>query len=557
MRRSLPFSVLLVALAALALCAVPAVASDSGALDAEFGEGGIATLSGIGASPAIAASPNGRLVILTRNSRGFEIRWLRSDGKIDASRGNEGSQWWPLDSGVTCYTACESDVSVSESGTAYALTPSAQGAEIRRFTSGGQVDGAFGSGGVAKLPVNGMSMSIASDGSVTVVGFRSGADPSSNFDYEIVILRTDSGGQLDVSFGGDGSVETGLVGLPIVSAASTNGSILAAGEDRGQAFVWRFGAGGMPDASFGSGGAAAVSSKPYAFNSSGNQWSANSLVALANGGAFFGGDDTFVRCTIKGLWDCTRGYHGWVDTNGQASTTSYSSLGSGDSASVAFGGEQGVYLTSELQDYSGLIQVQRFAADRTPDPGFGVDGEAVPVATSRTAPFYSASSRPKDALTLADGRQVIASEGNSVIKLIRLLGDRPGVAAPNRFVTDFDRAILRSKRKLRVGGIASPSNAQTEIALLNVERKRLVRARGCRWYNVGRREFRRTKSSRGSCPVRRYFRIGRGSHWKFSVPTRLKPGQYELYVRAVSSGRKFKTPLTYGLEGYRAFTVRK
>ncbi|MEJ2210223.1 MAG: hypothetical protein P8129_14475, partial [Anaerolineae bacterium] len=136
------------------------------------------------------------------------------------------------------------------------------GFALARYLPAGGLDPAFGSGGIVVTPAGGnwdaaYALLLLPDGEI-VAGGRAG----SNGVTEFALARYTPGGVLDPAFGSGGIATTALGGYNVLSALDrqSGGQIVAAGlHDAGageQAALARFTAAGAPDPTFGSGGTA-------------------------------------------------------------------------------------------------------------------------------------------------------------------------------------------------------------------------------------------------------------------------------------------------------------
>ncbi|HEX5266987.1 MAG TPA: hypothetical protein VFW24_09455 [Acidimicrobiales bacterium] len=161
-------------------------------------------------------------------------------------------------------------------GTAF-LSSGGREMALARYTPSGQLDPSFGSGGRVTeqvLPQAGAaeddeldSVAVGAFGSVVVAGYSLGANPAAPSERAIAVLRLNSTGALDTSFG-TGGVATVPVGQSQDPAAGVAldssgrpvvvGSAVDNNKKASDVLVARLGTGGALDPSFGSGGIATV-----------------------------------------------------------------------------------------------------------------------------------------------------------------------------------------------------------------------------------------------------------------------------------------------------------
>jgi uncharacterized delta-60 repeat protein len=236
------------------------------ALDAKSGE-----LVAVGS----AAGPNFAAARFTANGR---IDRAFGGGTVVTSfPGTSGSEaeavaTYPSGTPLSGYTLVVGTAFLSSGGREMALA---------RYTPSGQLDPSFGSGGRVTeqvLPQAGAaeddeldSVAVGAFGSVVVAGYSLGANPATPSERAIAVLRLNSTGALDTSFG-TGGVATIPVGQSQDPAAGVAldssgrpvvvGSAVDNNKKASDVVVARLGTGGARDPSFGSGGIATVAVGP-------------------------------------------------------------------------------------------------------------------------------------------------------------------------------------------------------------------------------------------------------------------------------------------------------
>ena len=531
-------NLLIAAVLAAALTAPgSALAADPGAVDAEFGNAGTALAPNLRGPARIALDSAGRLLVVGRVRDGLGIVRFRESGNVDKSFG-AGGVGIPIGDGLKCSSSCHLAIAMVASDKMLVLTSDYLASNVRRLDREGGTDRTYGESGVVKLPIAAGVVVAAADGSALIAGSSKGG---------IVLCRLDPQGRLTAEFGGDGCVETGVPGFPGAGTPGNLGSTILAGDVHGQAFAWRFSLDGALVESFGTAGSSALSGKPY--SQGGEHWYATSLATFGDGSIAFGGSETFIGCTIRGAWDCTRSYQGSFGQEGGIGKTDINTTPWFDSRSTVFGNGRGeVYSTGATSDYTGEIVVARYGADGKRDLGFGIDGESIPVRTG-------GGGYPQDALVRPDGRQVVATPASGGIALTQFLGDSGGIAAPKRRIIGLDRTALRKKHKLVVTGLTSPASARTEFAIRKVESPSIRRRLGCSWYRKQTRTFKHSRSKGNSCTPTRFYKISGGARWQLALSRRLKAGDYEFWVRAVTADGALRTPVVRGSIGFLKFDV--
>jgi uncharacterized delta-60 repeat protein len=265
-RRGPRFVLCVAALALLAAPALPAAAGAArplqGKLDRSFGENGQMALP---LGPTFANShyeemvrqPDGGIVLAGEtevqkgiyNERSGFVQRRGPSGALDTSFGG-GMVQLPSANGLALQEDGRVLVGVEESsgtcGTA---------STVRRLAADGSPDPGFGQGGTsATLPLGINELAVDSQGRIVVAGYTAVSGPCSHFSlpaYEWALARLLPDGALDPGFG-----EDGVVRIPGGSKASaglvvrSDDSIVVAGEGRLAAYT----AAGSPELSFGGDG---------------------------------------------------------------------------------------------------------------------------------------------------------------------------------------------------------------------------------------------------------------------------------------------------------------
>lgn len=226
-------------------------------------------LSSIGSSGSFARSvvvqPDDKLIVAGYSSNGIDMdfslaRYL-ANGVLDSSFGTNGIVVTPVGSGndYGLRTALQSDGKILVAGTSFNGTD--DDFAVMRFDSNGGIDTSFGNGGkvVVSFAVDGSTrLAVLPDGKILVSGTVSYGASSA-----FALLRLNANGGLDTSFGVGGSVTVtiGATGNTARALAlQPDGKILVAGDyangSNNDFAVVRFTANGTLDTTFGSGGKA-------------------------------------------------------------------------------------------------------------------------------------------------------------------------------------------------------------------------------------------------------------------------------------------------------------
>lgn len=216
----------------------------------------------------LALQADGRIVAAGGASTNFmpEIGLTRHDvnGNLDPTFGTGGL----VTTGVPGYfgasaraVAIQTDGRIVVAGTASTFLGVLEFAVVR-YDASGNLDPSFGPGatGLVTIAVGvpsgayfhaATSIAIQSDGRIVVAGF---SDNGNNADF--TLLRLDSTGALDPSFGGTGVVTTDFGGQDVLLglALQADGKIVAVGRSDAGIALARYDSNGAPDPGFGAGG---------------------------------------------------------------------------------------------------------------------------------------------------------------------------------------------------------------------------------------------------------------------------------------------------------------
>ncbi|HEX5732275.1 MAG TPA: delta-60 repeat domain-containing protein [Blastocatellia bacterium] len=197
--------------------------NSNGRLDSSFGKDGVAKTAfsdGFDDAFAIALQPDGKIVLagsadLNRTKSPIAVARYNTDGTPDTSFGNEGKLTLKLLGSRSQANA----VAIQPNGKiilAGWVLSEALGREVfavARLNSNGALDTNFGSGGVVtnELSARGgeaQDLLLQRDGKIIVAGFAGFTRSSSLQVFDFAILRYDSNGALDDSFGQAGILTT-------------------------------------------------------------------------------------------------------------------------------------------------------------------------------------------------------------------------------------------------------------------------------------------------------------------------------------------------------------
>ena len=258
------------------------------------------------------------------------------------------------------------------------------------FGTGGSVISAFGS------YADGASVVVQSDGKILVAG------------QDFGVARFNADGTLDLGFGANGTAAMRIgsgVGAAKAVATQPDGKIVVVGNQvvqtdvavKSYCAILRFNSDGSPDVSFGTGGAVVTGI------ANGNNVGCLAVVVQPDGkivaaGGTFGVYPVF-RLNVDGSRDMSFGNGGEVLTGcGQYSCAIATVLIQPDGKIVVAGSA----ITAQIPVYFAIGLVARYDASGVLDPGFGAGG--IEYIGGRVAPFTTVSS----AALQPDGKIVVA-----------------------------------------------------------------------------------------------------------------------------------------------------
>ncbi|HSK72137.1 MAG TPA: FG-GAP-like repeat-containing protein, partial [Pyrinomonadaceae bacterium] len=238
-----------------------------GDLDPTFGNGGkvVTSIGGnIDIANAVAIQSDGKIIAAGYSYNAAEnadfalVRYNR-DGSLDASFGNGGKVVTPIGGSTDIANA----IAVQTDGKIVAAGSSSQGATnfaLARYNRDGSLDTTFGTGGIVTTLIGSTStaraIALQADGKIVVAGVSSNG---TNADFALARYNRD--GSLDTTFGTDGKITPPIGdGSEAANAVviQTDGKIIAAGETsngtNNDFALVRYNTNGSLDASFGTGG---------------------------------------------------------------------------------------------------------------------------------------------------------------------------------------------------------------------------------------------------------------------------------------------------------------
>jgi uncharacterized delta-60 repeat protein len=210
-------SFLLPSLLALSLASVATPANAAaGSLDPTFGKGGIAEAN-VGFPVAALLQPDGKIVVLT----GFhEVARFLPNGRLDATFGHGGIE--VNNFADPAAMALQSDGKIVLAGSIHSSTQDVFA--VARLNANGSVDKGFGTGGTVitdmGFPGVGEAIVIQPDGKILLGGTVLGGDET--LPNLVALVRYDSDGSLDSTFGNSGGFANGPGEAEVASIQSVN-----------------------------------------------------------------------------------------------------------------------------------------------------------------------------------------------------------------------------------------------------------------------------------------------------------------------------------------------
>lgn len=237
--------------------------NSDGTLDNTFSGDGIQTTAVGGTSDygySVAIQPDGKIVVAGNSANGvytdFAVVRYNSDGSLDNTFSSDGVQTTTITSG-TAYcrsVAIQSDGKIVMGGNSW--NGSFYDYTVVRYNSDGSLDNTFSGDGIQTTNVGpqsdvGCSVAIQSDGKIILAGYAFG----SNWDFGVV--RYNSDGSLDNTFNGSGIQTTDITNNDDYAYSvkvQPDGKIVVAGAAANNFGIVRYNSDGSLDNTFGGDG---------------------------------------------------------------------------------------------------------------------------------------------------------------------------------------------------------------------------------------------------------------------------------------------------------------
>ncbi len=253
-----------------------------GSPDTSFGQGGEVEISfgdGGDFGNGVAIQPDGKIVAVgSGNAANFDVVRLNPNGSLDTSFGTAGEVVTPMNGGASS-VVIQPDGKIVVGGTSFSGDPDeGDNFALVRYDADGSLDPSFGAGGVVITGPNTIGIAdiaLQPDGKIVAVGSTSTF--AAAYDQAFEVVRYNSDGSLDQSFGTGGIVTTDVPATvppaltPVADTATTvvieaDGKIMVGGYVTLQAnngnqagflptiALLRYDTGGSPDPTFGTNG---------------------------------------------------------------------------------------------------------------------------------------------------------------------------------------------------------------------------------------------------------------------------------------------------------------
>lgn len=349
----------------------------TGSVDNSFDTDGFAT-TGVGRSydegRAVAVQDDGKVVVagcIANSTCDLAVFRYNTDGSLDTTFDGDGiartNTLGEYSENVALAVAIDSDGKIVAGGTSYSYVDSANwDLSLVRYNTNGSLDSSFGTGGIVTAALGGpgsadqiRAIAIDSNGKIVVAGYSEMLDGNG----DILVARYNTNGTLDPSFDLDGVAIVDVGGWYASAGAvaiQSTGKIVITGNSSLGHVIARFNTNGSLDTSFDVDGTVIT---PLANGGS-------ALAVLSDGKVLAGGnfdngsdhDFAVLRYNPNGSLDTT------FDGDGMATMD----FGGSDGVSALAVQADGSIVTAGSSDDD--FGVARFMADGSVDTGFNGDG---------------------------------------------------------------------------------------------------------------------------------------------------------------------------------------
>lgn len=381
----------------------PLEAAAAGDLDTTFGTNGKVTTiinNSKGEALAAAVQSDGKFVasgyVFNGSNTDFALVRYNVDGSVDTAFGNNGKVTTDIGNAdnESFALAIQSDGKIIAAGSSY--NGSNEDFALVRYNSNGTLDTTFGTNGIVTTDfgntpevVNGLA--VQSDGRIVVAGYR-----LLNQYFDFALARYNSDGTLDGSFGSGGKVTTDLSGVDDLGRAvviNSDGKIIVVGESNTDFAAARYNSDGSLDSTFNGTGKVITSINLFDSAYSVALQSDGKFVAAGETGDGSNADFALIRYNTDGSLDSTFGAKGIVTTP----------IGGRDGFATSVVVQNGKVIAGgfSFNGNNDDFAVVRYNSDGSPDTTFGAGGKVI-------TDFGGSSNDYISALAIASGGRLIA-----------------------------------------------------------------------------------------------------------------------------------------------------
>jgi uncharacterized delta-60 repeat protein len=236
------------------------VEAAEGDLDSAFGEGGkfIADTDRGSIGFAITLQPDGKIVVAgaTKSKKkgyDFAVARMNSDGELDEAFSEVGQFDFFRGDDIAHAVALQQNGKIVAAGEVYNKANNSSDFGLLRVNSDGSLDTSFGPNGKVTTDFSGLAdrvfaMAIRPDGKILVAGLT-----DTGVDFDFALARYNSNGSLDETFGTGGKVTTDFFNSSDICysiALQPDGKIVAAGVMSGNFALARYNPDGSLDTDF-------------------------------------------------------------------------------------------------------------------------------------------------------------------------------------------------------------------------------------------------------------------------------------------------------------------
>ncbi len=410
-----------------------------GNLDTTFGFGGkvITNIGGSDTAYGVAIQADGKIVVVgeTYNNNGnFAVARYNPDGSLDSSFGNSGKAIadFANQTDRAYSVAIQSDGKILTNGITY--NGNQTDAALIRYNSNGSLDTTFGNGGKVVTNFEGKNewittIAVQPDGKIVVGGYVSPNDGSisTSPNNDFALIRYNSDGSLDSTFGNGGSVITSMSnGQEFIASIliQPDGKVVVTGgamniNGNNNFILARYNSNGSIDTNFGSNGKVITDfpgTEDFG-NSVGLQSDGKIVVAGSTGNIGVNGDFALARYNSDGTLDANFGNGGKVVTDIGNSNDAAQSLAILQNGKIVVSGfaQNG----SDRRDFALAV----YNSNGSLDTSFGDNGKVI-------TPVGSSYFQNTAVAVQSDGKIVVSGSDNGNFLVTRYEAPSNNVPSP-------------------------------------------------------------------------------------------------------------------------------